>query len=277
MKIGAFLPERSWLLASLPWLQSSLTLSALSAVVVGTIAVRFHPEPRISEERGREIVIEFAPIVTQADSQPQRAAAEQAEPDQQATPEMQEVQSHKTEIDLPTEQASPSEAEAPDLRMAQERTRTESETAPETDQATEAAEARPQMVHSEASAASDAAIEQRAEAPQETAAAPEIGNSAEAARRIEAWQKAIFAHIGRFKTYPEVARKRRIKGDIVVAFVLDRSGTVSDVRIATSSGETILDQAAIEVLRHASPLPTPPQDLRGESIELLLPMRYQLR
>ncbi len=276
MKMGAFLPERSLALVSLPWLKASVTLAALSLAVAGTVAIRLHPEPRIDEERGREIVIEFAPIVTQAESQSQLAATEQALPDQQATPEMQEVQSHKTDLDLPTEQTSPSEAEDPDLRMAQERTQQETETAPQMEQATEAAEAQQQVVHSEASAAAEAAVEQQAEKPVEKAAAPDIGNAEEAARRIEAWQKAIFAHIGRFKAYPEAARKRRIKGEIVLSFVLDRNGGVSGVRIATSSGTPVLDQAAIEVLRRASPLPAPPKDVGGETIELLLPMRYQL-
>lgn len=278
MSKGAFLPERSFVMAALPWLKATGALGGLTiAVVAGGLAVRAAPSPPFEDEQGAEMVIEFAPMITQAESRPQLAAAEQAQPDQQAKPELEEVKSQKTDIDLPTEQASPSEAEDPDLRMAQERTREETEVAPEMTQATEAAEAQEQKVQSEASVAVEAAPEQRAEAQAETATAPEIGNAKDAARRIEAWQKAIFAHIGRFKTYPEEARKKHIKGDIVVAFVLDRKGGVSQVRVETGSGFPILDQAAMDVLSRAGPLPPPPREVGGETVELLLPMRYQLR
>jgi protein TonB len=242
------------------------------------MAIRFDPLPDPDEAFGAELVIAFAPMVTSAESTPQQAAAESAEPEQEAKPEVEEVKSSATEEpDLPTEQASPSEAEDPALRMARERTREESETAPEMVQATEAAEAQPPVARSEASIAAEAAPEQRAEQPSEVAAAPEHGNARDAQRRIEAWQRAIFAHIGRFKTYPEAARKRNIRGEIVVAFTLDRKGGVSGVRIAIGSGSSILDQAALEVLRKANPLPAPPGEVRGEAVELLLPMRYQLR
>ena len=278
MSKGAFLPERSFVMAALPWLKATGALGGLSvAVVAGALAVRAAPSPSFEEERGAELVIEFAPMITQAESRPQLAAAEQAQPDQQAKPELEQVKSQKTDIDLPTEQASPAEAEDPDLRMAKERTREEAEVAPEMTQATEAAEAQEQKVQSEASVAVEAAPEQRAEAPAEKAAAPDVGNAKNAERRINAWQKAVFAHIGRFKTYPEEARKKHIKGDIVLAFVLDRKGGVSGVRVETGSGYPMLDQAALAVLSRAAPLPPPPREVGGETVELLLPMRYQLR
>ena len=179
MSVAAFLPDRSLAMASLPWLKASLTMTALSLAVVGTLAVRFHPSPRTDEEPGVEMVIEFAPLVTQAESRPQMAAA-QALPDQQARPEMQEVQSRETEADLPTEQASPSEAEDRDLRMAQERTQKASETAPERAQATEAADAQQQVIRSEASMAVETAPAQRAETPRDQAAAPDVGNARDA-------------------------------------------------------------------------------------------------
>ncbi len=140
MSKGAFLPERSFVMAALPWLKATGALGGLSvAVVAGALAVRAAPSPSFEEERGAELVIEFAPMITQAESRPQLAAAEQAQPDQQAKPELEQVKSQKTDIDLPTEQASPSEAEDPDLRMAKERTREEAEVAPEMTQATEVA------------------------------------------------------------------------------------------------------------------------------------------
>jgi protein TonB len=277
MSAGAFLPDRSMLAASLPWLKAAVSLTAISLTIAGTMAVRIDPQPRLDETHGAEMVIEFAPVVTQAESRAQMAAAENTEPDQQATPELEKVEFRPPEHpDLPTEQTSPTEAEDPDLRMAQERTSEESNAAPERVQATEASEAKEQSVSSEASSAAVAAVEQQAAQPTEQVAAPDHGNARESERRIEAWQKAIFAHIVRHKLYPEEARKKNVKGEVVVLFLLDRRGGVSEVRVANGSGSTVLDQAAVEVLRRASPLPPPPADLRGERIELLLPMRYQL-
>lgn len=127
------------------------------------------------------------------------------------------------------------------------------------------------------SAPADTRTEQVAGQPAENASAPEIGNTDDAERRIAAWQHAVFAHIARFKTYPEAARKLRSAGEALTLFTIDRTGTLRDARIEKSSGTTILDDAALAVLRHASPLPRPPADIDGEAIRLLLPMRYQVK
>jgi protein TonB len=275
---AAFLPRRSLGVAALPWLSASVTVTALSLAVAGTLAIRSHLLAHQDDAMGGETVIEFATLVTQADSPMRQASADAAQPEQQAKPKLEEVLSRQQETpDLPTEQASPSEAEAPDLRMAPERTARDAEVVPDMTQATEAAEAQEQIARHEASAAADSSPEQRAEQPEERTSAPDHGNAQAADRRIEAWQRAMFAHIGRFKTYPDEARKRNIRGEIVVAFGLDRTGRVTSVRVATTSGSPALDKAALEVLWHASPLPPPPADVRGDVVELLLPMRYQLR
>lgn len=272
----AFLPRRSLGLAATPWLSASLAVTTASLAVAGALSLRLPAQA--DEAFGAEIVLAFAPIVTRAETAASQDSAESRSDEQQATPEVEAVQSRPGERhDDPTERASPSDAEDPDLRMAPERTREQSEAAPEQMQATEATEAQPQVSPAQASVAASAAPVPRAEQPDTRAAAPDLGNAREAQRRIEAWQRALFAHIARFKTYPEEARKRRMVGEVVVVFQLDREGRVSGARVGSASGSAVLDQAAIAVLANASPLPRPPTEIRGEVLELHLPMRYQLR
>lgn len=274
----AFLPARPLGLAAAPWLSASLAVTTASLVVAGAMVLRPPPASPADDAFGAEMVITFAPIVTRAEAMASQASAEAAVPEQQAKPEVEAVQSRPEEpLDLPTEQASPSEAEDPDLRMAREQTLERSEAAPEDVQATEAAEAQPRQTQAQASVAAEASTAQRADQPEERAAAPVHGNAREAQRRIEAWQRAIFAHIARFKTYPEEARKRNIRGEVTVVFLLDRTGQVSEARVGSGSGSVVLDRAAVEVLNKASPLPRPPADVHGEVLELHLPLRYQFR
>jgi len=46
--------------------------------------------------------------------------------------------------------------------------------------------------------------------------------------------------------------------------------------ILTSSGHDVLDRAAIDLLRRASPFPALPPDLSLDEIELVLPIEYDL-
>lgn len=271
----AFLPVRSLRLVSLPWLSASLAVSTMSLAVVGAMSLRRPPQAPYDLAMGAEMVIAFAPIVTRAEQAPSQASPEATPNEQEAKPETEAVRSRPDQPpDQPVEQASSTEAEAPDLRMARDRTREESETAPAEAQTTEAAEAQTQIIQATASAASDALV---APQPEERSVAPDLGDAREAQRRIEAWQRAIFAHIARFKTYPEEARKRRQQGEVVVIFQLARDGRVSAARAVSGSGSTLLDQAAVAVLAKASPLPAPPAELSGAFLELRLPIRYELR
>jgi TonB family protein len=67
--------------------------------------------------------------------------------------------------------------------------------------------------------------------------------------------------------YPELARRRRIEGDVVVVFRVGADGRVDGARIKTSL-DPMLDEAALAAVNEASPLPTPLHAL-GE-VEALL-------
>lgn len=61
--------------------------------------------------------------------------------------------------------------------------------------------------------------------------------------------------IERAKTYPDLARKRRQEGTVVMEFSINPKGLPENIRIAKSSGFSLLDSAARNTIRKAAPFP----------------------
>jgi periplasmic protein TonB len=95
-------------------------------------------------------------------------------------------------------------------------------------------------------------------------------NVAEAA----AWRSS-WAGMSWNKQYPEAARVRGEQGTVRLALTIDRGGHVVSARLVASSGSSTLDQAALEMARHASGRPLPPE--MGSSASLIVPVRYSIR
>jgi protein TonB len=116
----------------------------------------------------------------------------------------------------------------------------------------------------------------RVDAPATTSSTPSLGQSAVVARVQASWQRTLVHHLERFKRYPEAARSQRAQGVVVVAFTLDRAGQVTESRVTQSSGSPALDAEALDVLKRASPLPAPPEQLTGP-FDLSLPIQFRIR
>ena len=58
--------------------------------------------------------------------------------------------------------------------------------------------------------------------------------------------------------YPRLAKMREQEGTVAVAVKIDGAGSVADATVETSSGNTTLDNAAIEAAKNAAPFPAPP-------------------
>ncbi len=95
-------------------------------------------------------------------------------------------------------------------------------------------------------------------------------NAAEAA----AWRSS-WAGMSWNRHYPEAARARGEQGTVHLALTIDRGGHVMSAHIVSSSGSSTLDQAALEMARHASGRPLPPE--MGSSVSLIVPVRYSMR
>ena len=77
------------------------------------------------------------------------------------------------------------------------------------------------------------------------------------------------------KTYPALAKTKHWQGRVVVQVSIERHGRIVNPEIEESSGNPVLDRAALEALQAASPL-TLAHDLEGGPVVMLVPLNYQL-
>ncbi len=68
----------------------------------------------------------------------------------------------------------------------------------------------------------------------------------------------LLRHIARFQRYPRAGRPQHLQGAVDTEFSIDREGKLIGVWVKTSSGHPELDQAAIDTIRRAQPLPSIP-------------------
>lgn len=73
-------------------------------------------------------------------------------------------------------------------------------------------------------------------------------------------------------SYPAAAKRMGWEGKVVVSFVVEEDGHVSDVKVIEGSGFGVLDRNAVETIKKSSPFPKPP--VRAE---LAMPVVYRLR
>lgn len=89
------------------------------------------------------------------------------------------------------------------------------------------------------------------------------------------WEALVLAHLERFRRYPPRARAARQQGIAYVRFTMDRSGAVLASSVVRKSGFFTLDQAALDTLRRAQPLPAIPAGLPN-IMELTVPIQFEL-
>jgi protein TonB len=80
---------------------------------------------------------------------------------------------------------------------------------------------------------------------------------------LDKWRRRIEA-VGNIN-YPDEARQQQLYGSLRMLVSLLPDGEVDNIRILQSSGHSILDQAAIEIVRLAAPFEPFPAELRAEA------------
>jgi TonB family protein len=80
----------------------------------------------------------------------------------------------------------------------------------------------------------------------------------------------------RFRTYPDEAIAKKEEGTVAVGFKFARDGTVLDAWIEHGSGYPLLDDAALKMVRAASPIPKVPEQYKGEVLTLVMPERFRI-
>ncbi len=79
-----------------------------------------------------------------------------------------------------------------------------------------------------------------------------------------------------YASMPEAALKGE-KGEAVIRFRIESNGEVKDVSLERNSGNDVLDQAAIQAVRNASPFHPLPIAFKGPSITLRFIFNYNVR
>ncbi|MFN3892513.1 MAG: TonB family protein [Beijerinckiaceae bacterium] len=89
---------------------------------------------------------------------------------------------------------------------------------------------------------------------------------------IDAFMAAVAARLARNKPSTDVAAVAQ--GVVTVTFGIGASGEAQSPRVVRSSGHAVLDQAALQTVRKASPFPVPPP---GAPRTFTVPMRFNVR
>lgn len=112
------------------------------------------------------------------------------------------------------------------------------------------------------------------EAPTELVEAP---LTASGKRAQSKYLRELMAWLARHRVYPTEARKDKMQGVVQVRFSLDREGHLLTASVQRSAGFSVLDQAALDVLRRAEPMPAFPKGLDRQKMTVSLPIDFSLQ
>lgn len=111
-------------------------------------------------------------------------------------------------------------------------------------------------------------------APQSTSDAP--SSDPLAAQQETDYRSLVRGYVARNRFSPPKSRRAGLSGDIGVSFIVNRSGDITNVSVARSSGHALLDGEAVEFIRRLTSVPAFPRDLRRSQILLTITLRFAL-
>ncbi|MDX1250690.1 MAG: energy transducer TonB [Gammaproteobacteria bacterium] len=90
---------------------------------------------------------------------------------------------------------------------------------------------------------------------------------------LAAWQAKIET-VGNLN-YPEEARRRNLHGQLLLDVALNPDGSVNDIKLIRSSGEKVLDDAAMRIVKLAAPFGAFPEGMRRDTDVLHITRTWQ--
>lgn len=99
--------------------------------------------------------------------------------------------------------------------------------------------------------------------------APQVSSNAP-----DTWEGRVLAALDKHRRYPRMAMIQRQQGVPYIRFVMDREGKILSSRLERSSGYAALDKEAVALPKRSQPLPKPPADRGGDTIELVVPVEF---
>ena len=80
------------------------------------------------------------------------------------------------------------------------------------------------------------------------------------AQYVEDWRIKV-ERVGNLN-YPQAARQKKIFGSLQLTVGIRANGSVADIEVSRSSGKSLLDAAAVHIVRLSAPFPPLPPDIR---------------
>ena len=96
-------------------------------------------------------------------------------------------------------------------------------------------------------------------------------------RLLLTYGQSISKVIKQHQKYPPPAQRRGWEGTAEVLLQIAADGKVTGITLGKSSGHSILDDEALDMVRRASPLPQAPPDLRGRALVVTVPIVFKLQ
>jgi len=238
------------------WTAAVVLAVGLHATVVGACFLHLAFSPRLPAANAAAIAVDFAP---QAAAPPAPKHDVAPGPDQVKTPKVKP---------LPTPQVKklpfdpPPETKAPDAKpeVAFEK-QSQEDVKPDVQKQPPAPDTTRQV-------ALDVKADKKLEAPLTG------GVSGGSTKAEDLWEARVGAKLQRLKHYPVASMRLHEEDLVVVHFMIDRNGKVLLSEVVHSKGFARLDGEAADLLRRASPLPKPPPEIPGETIERSVPIEF---
>lgn len=104
--------------------------------------------------------------------------------------------------------------------------------------------------------------EMEARSPRTRLVSPSTAETRDAAY-LNAWRRKV-ERIGNLN-YPDEAKRQKLFGELVLRVDVRADGTINEIRVLQSSGQKLLDDAAVRIVRLAAPFAPFPAEMRKET------------
>ncbi len=103
------------------------------------------------------------------------------------------------------------------------------------------------------------------------------GSGAGAGTALQGYLAKVRSLLEKNKIYPQQARSRNEQGTVVIRFTIGADGSIAGISLSSSSGSTILDQAAQETVHKVGRFPPIPAEVKKNSLTVQVPLAYRLQ
>jgi len=106
---------------------------------------------------------------------------------------------------------------------------------------------------------------------------PEVDSVPQDAIATAQYEQLLVAWLEKHKRYPIRAKRLRIEGEGRLRILIDHTGRTQRVKLEQTTGNRLLDKAALEMARRANPFPPIPEKYSRKQLEFVVPVVFALR